>query len=220
MAERLPYSTKAFRFARAILNTSISSYRIARGACRGRTIQHWEELVGLVHLLRQLRPTAVMEIGIAEGGMLALWAQIVPSNAHLIGLDIKILNGVDGLVRSRLRTGQKLSLIEADSHADSTKQKVLDVLGGGKLDFLFIDGDHSYEGVKLDFENFSSLVRPGGLVGFHDIIPDYSVRFGAQTNCYAGGVYKFWSQVISRFPHYEFIESVGQDGFGIGVVRM
>jgi len=205
---------------RAILSTSISSYRIARGARRGVATQRWTELVGLVHLVRQLRPTAVVEIGMGDGGTMALWAQIAPPEAHLIGLDIKILSGVDGLIRSKLRAGQKLSLIEADSHADSTKQKVLDSLAGSKIDFLFIDGDHGYEGVKLDFESFSPLVRPGGLVGFHDIIPDYSVRFGVQSGKYAGGVHKFWSQVISRFPHYEFIDSVGQDGFGIGVVRM
>ncbi len=220
MSDGLSHSAKAARLVRTILNTSLSSCRITRGACQGVANQRWTEMVGLVHLVRALRPTAIMEIGMDKGGTMALWAQIASPNAHLIGLDIRILNGVDGHIRSGLRTGQKLSLVEADSHADSTKRTVIDILGGKKLDFLFIDGDHSYEGAKLDFDTYGPLVCAGGLVGFHDIVPDFSVRYGIQTSSNAGGVHKLWREVMSRFPHYEFIESIGQDGLGIGVVRM
>ena len=34
--------------------------------------------------------------------------------------------------------------------------------------FLFIDADHSYEGVKADFLNYSPFVVPGGALAFHD----------------------------------------------------
>ena len=36
------------------------------------------------------------------------------------------------------------------------------------IDVLFIDGDHSYEGIKDDWDNFSRFVKPGGYVLFHD----------------------------------------------------
>ena len=36
------------------------------------------------------------------------------------------------------------------------------------LDFLFIDGDHSYEGVKADWEVYKGFLRPGSIVVFHD----------------------------------------------------
>lgn len=36
------------------------------------------------------------------------------------------------------------------------------------IDVLFIDGDHTYEGVKDDWDNFSPFVKPGGKVFFHD----------------------------------------------------
>jgi cephalosporin hydroxylase len=36
------------------------------------------------------------------------------------------------------------------------------------VDILFIDGDHSYEGVLNDFKNFSDLVKPGGYIVFDD----------------------------------------------------
>lgn len=36
------------------------------------------------------------------------------------------------------------------------------------LDLLFIDGDHSYEGVKADWDAYKHLLRPGTTVAFHD----------------------------------------------------
>ena len=44
-----------------------------------------------------------------------------------------------------------------------------DVVSIGKaVDFLLIDGDHSYEGVKRDWENFSGLLNTDAFVAFHD----------------------------------------------------
>jgi predicted O-methyltransferase YrrM len=40
------------------------------------------------------------------------------------------------------------------------------------LDFLFIDGDHSYESVRQDFLLYSKLIRNGGLLIFHDYACD------------------------------------------------
>lgn len=40
------------------------------------------------------------------------------------------------------------------------------------IDFLFIDGDHSIEGCRFDFENYAPAVKVGGFVAFHDYYPD------------------------------------------------
>lgn len=37
-----------------------------------------------------------------------------------------------------------------------------------KLDILFIDGDHSYEGVKADWDSYKNFLKPGSIVIFHD----------------------------------------------------
>jgi len=39
-----------------------------------------------------------------------------------------------------------------------------------EIDVLFIDGDHSYEGVKADYERYEPFVKEGGLILFHDVL--------------------------------------------------
>lgn len=55
-----------------------------------------------------------------------------------------------------------------------------------KIDLLFIDGSHLYEDVKSDFELFFPLVKPGGMVLFHDVDPVFP------------GVYKVWHQMAKK----------------------
>lgn len=45
------------------------------------------------------------------------------------------------------------------------------ILKGRQIDFLFIDGDHSVEGVRSDWDNYSPFVRSGGIIAFHDYDP-------------------------------------------------
>lgn len=41
-----------------------------------------------------------------------------------------------------------------------------------KIDFLFIDGDHSIEGCKFDFVEYEKFIRSGGFLAFHDYDPN------------------------------------------------
>lgn len=45
----------------------------------------------------------------------------------------------------------------------------------GPLDFLFIDAGHSYDDVAADHRDYEPLVKPGGLIAFHDALlrPNY-----------------------------------------------
>ena len=83
------------------------------------------------------------------------------------------------------------------------------------MDFLFIDGDHSYEGVKRDFADYAPLVRPGGLIAFHDIVPGGPGKHGDP-----GGVPIFWRELaVSRVDATELVEDWDWGSCGVGVVR-
>ena len=46
-----------------------------------------------------------------------------------------------------------------------------------KIDFLFIDGDHSYEGVKQDFKLYSTILSEKGIIMLHDTDGEYEETF-------------------------------------------
>jgi len=54
----------------------------------------------------------------------------------------------------------------------------LDIYGYGFFDFVYIDGDHSFEGVKKDLETFFPLVKKGGVLGGHDFC-NYYISYGS-----------------------------------------
>ena len=83
---------------------------------------------------------------------------------------------------------------------------------------MFIDGDHSYGGVKKDFELYSPLVNKSGMIAFHDIIPDFQTRYGKRTGNYAGDVPIFWNEIKKFYRYEEIFISPKQDGLGIGIL--
>jgi hypothetical protein len=51
-----------------------------------------------------------------------------------------------------------------------------------ELDLLYIDGDHSFEGVLLDLEHWKDKVKKGGIIAFHDFkMPQYGVTEAVYT---------------------------------------
>ena len=186
---------------------------------RFRPLQRRIEIVRFLELVRGIRPAAVLEIGAASGGTTFLLSRVASPDSIVISIDLGFTQGRVRAVHSWAAPGQTLVCLARDSHRRETFQEVARLLGGRPLDLLFIDGDHSYAGVASDFSMFSPLVRSGGLIGFHDIIPDYKARFGIETVNWTGGVPEFWSQVRDRYPHEEIVENPDQDGYGLGVLR-
>lgn len=185
-----------------------------------RPIQRKSEIERLVEIVASLRPATVCEIGAAGGGTLFLFTRAAAPEATLVTVDVQFDPARKAALRSFARDGQEVVCLEGDSHSRETLRAVEDSFAGRPLDLLFIDGDHSYEGVSADFQLYSPLVRRGGLVVFHDIVPDYRTRYGLKTRTDAGGVPLFWSEVKAAHAAVEeIVEDAGQDGYGIGVLR-
>ena len=191
----------------------IRSHRIF-GAIQQRT-----EIAGLLESLRRDPPRYVCEIGTASGGTLFLLTRVCRPDGLLLSVDLG-LSFERCLVHARFASNkQRIVSIRADSRTPKTLARVRSLLNAHPLDLLFIDGDHSYEGVKSDFANYSTLVRPGGLIVLHDIVPDHGTRHGKATASYTGGVPVFWQELKTKHKTSEFVEDPEQDGYGIGIVH-
>src|SRR2546425_7840049 len=70
------------------------------------------------------------------------------------------------------------------------------------VDFIFIDGDHSYEGLQGDWEAWSPLVAPQGIIALHDSCSS------ADRNIEGAGSVIFTRESILPDPRFRLVESV------------
>jgi predicted O-methyltransferase YrrM len=193
-----------------------SSVSLARQAQRRGAMQKLRELAPLIALLKRRSPSMIVEIGTARGGTFYAWCRVAGPDATIVSIDLA--GGPFGGDRaatdsSALRRygqpGQQLHFIQDDSHVVKTRARLEEILGGREIDFLMIDGDHAYEGVRQDFEMYAPLVGRGRPIAFHDILPHPE-----DSLC---EVDRFWNEIRSRYRHIELTDEGAQYG-GIGVL--
>jgi predicted O-methyltransferase YrrM len=183
--------------------------------------QHPGEIVELLARVRELRPRRLCEIGSAGGGTLFLFSSVAHPQARILSIDLNNDSARAERFQLLVEPGQRLTCVQGDSRSAQTRERFRSWIGETGLDFLFIDGDHSYEGVKHDYRTYGAHVRPGGIVAFHDIVPDFKSRYGVDTGTHAGGVPEFWAQLKrERLRLDEFVDHRLQDGLGIGVLEL
>jgi predicted O-methyltransferase YrrM len=175
------------------------------------------EIVGLLEIIREYEPRLILEIGTLNGGTLFLFSRVANKDALIISIDLP--KGNFGklhfdwrvpLIKHFPLPNQKVKLIRANSHDKSTLGQLNKILDNKKLDFLFIDADHTYEGIKKDFEMYGPLVREGGIIAFHDIVfPPEKINT----------VHDFWEEIKNQYDYKEIIASETQITGGIGVLK-
>jgi predicted SAM-dependent methyltransferase/cephalosporin hydroxylase len=180
------------------------------------------ELMMLSDFLKKDKIKKVLEIGSANGGTAVYWVNMMGDDGLVYSIDIipieKCYKGSE--------FEKQIVEILGDSHDESFKQKIFDEVG--EVDMLFIDGDHSYEGVKDDFNSFSPLVKENGFIVIHDIIDS---EYHRERGCF---VAKFWNELKDKYKAtgtdyhiYEFIDPTIYPevqtpvlSMGIGVVKV
>lgn len=173
-------------------------------------MQNPVEIEKFFEFICDLKPDNVLEIGTARGGALYLWLQAASDHATVVSLDLPKGEFGGGYLPCRIpfyqafaRPHQKLHLLQGNSHSNESVEKVRQLFSNKPIDFLFIDGDHTYEGAKQDFENYGPLVKKGGWIAFHDILPRPDIP--------EIQVDRLWKDLRSR---YETIEIIGPQGSG------
>lgn len=178
--------------------------------------QEFTEILSLCNLLENIKPKVILEIGTAQGGSLFLFSKLSAPNALIISIDLpegKFGGGYKfyktDFYKSFVSIHQTIHLLRADSHSDETYEHVKKLLDGRKIDFLFIDGDHTYDGVQKDFIRYSKLVDENGLIGFHDIV-------SATEEC---EVKRFWDETKEHYRKtIVFVKDPNQRFCGIGLL--
>jgi len=181
------------------------------------SLQVKSEIVAMLEYVKKSQPKIIMEIGTARGGTLFALARTAPENALIISLDLpRRMRDYPWwklrLFKSFARDQQQIHLIRKDSHKEETVEEIKNILGNRKINFLFIDGDHSYDGVKKDFELYKPLVEKGGAIAFHDI-----ASHPPEINCKAD---ELWNKIKKDYKFEEYIENRKQGWGGIGLIKI
>jgi hypothetical protein len=127
-----------------------------------------EEFAAFVHFMATKAPPAELslDIGIASGGQTKFLRDYYRAEKTIV-VDLGTHPGFPHW--ERIKKGLNSELIEeiiADSHAPQVRQKLLKY--ADRVDFAFIDGDHSYLGLRKDIFLAKELLRIGGLMALHD----------------------------------------------------
>jgi cephalosporin hydroxylase len=186
---------------------------IAKRALDLQATQKEPEFAELVALVSERRPRTVVEIGTQHGGTFYAWCRTADPGATLVSIDLPDgpFGGVDRpdlarALRGFARSRQAVHPLSLDSHDSATRAALESHLADQPIEFLFIDGDHSFEGVSRDFELYAPLVAPGGMIALHDIVehPDYPV-------CQ---VDRLWCRLRDDYRHVEYIVPGHERGWG------
>lgn len=162
--------------------------------------QRVAELEGVLQFLAPRKLKRIVEIGVHDGGTLWALGQLLRPGGKAIGVDLTL-----DLVRPENIDATRVSLIAGNS----TDPELVAEVGKefSPIDFLFIDGDHTRQGVHADYQTWLPLMSRDGVIGFHDI----------QVSA-AGG----WQDVLGRQVDTLSIEFVRRDDsiarMGIGLL--
>ena len=171
------------------------------------------ELNWMIRELDYYKCSSILEIGSREGGAFFCLGATLEKVITMVSVDLE--NGPWGYDGSSKKLGKvcgvlknmqkNINLIKGNSRAEETILRVNKIKPIEGFSFIFIDGDHSYEGVRDDWKNYRSMLKRNGLIAFHDISPknpNKKVQVPA-----------FWEYLKSNFITKELIQE-----WGIGIL--
>ncbi len=161
-------------------------------------------------LVRFMRPGVIAELGVHWGTSLFAFAQAVKDaelESRMIGVDTWAGDGHTGpygpdvleavrTIASTYFAKQRFELLPM------TFDEALPRVPDESIDLLHIDGFHTYDAVKHDFDSWLPKLAPNGVVLLHDVADDTGY-----------GSANYWKELLARYPGFNFEHS-----WGLGVV--
>jgi hypothetical protein len=162
-------------------NGANATYRICNAGWRDPS---WSltiyELNCLLFAQSAIRAKKVLEIGTYDGNTALNLAANLPDDGEVVTIDLGVQEepGLALKVEDRLQNVVDQQIVGRQFKDTPESSRILQVLGdsaklnwsslGGPFDLAFIDGCHAYDYVKSDTDNVLSVMRPGGVVLWHD----------------------------------------------------
>ena len=158
-------------------------------------------------LIGRMRPKIFVELGTHTGNSYFSFCQGVQEeglNTECFAVDTwqgdEQAGHYDGKVFASVRSNNQLNYSQFSTLYRMTFDEALGKFQDRSVDLLHIDGLHTYETVRHDFESWLPKLTPGGLVLFHDIKITHEDF----------GVWKLWAELKKQYPRcLEFGHSAG-----------
>ena len=136
-------------------------------------IRHPDDIVLQQEIMWSLKPTRVIETGVARGGSLALSSSLMEIAGYpskVLGIDIQILPHATEALKP-WTVGGRIELLESDSTSSIAKKAVKDFLGGNETAALLVlDSNHSHEHVLSELQALAPMLPIGSIVIVADTI--------------------------------------------------
>lgn len=145
-----------------------------------------------------------VEIGVYEGVNTVIISNVISANGKLFAID-PFFKGKLGICYH-----EKTAKHQIKKHGLVSKVKFISKLSfdavndvPDKIDFIFIDGDHSLEGIEKDWNLFSGKVKLNGIIALHDTaVPAHDKSVANLGSC------KYFNSTIKHDKRFSILETV------------
>ncbi len=170
--------------------------------------------------VRDMRMASYLEIGARRGGSFWALTQAMPRGSSALAVDLPGARWGDAESDSYLMDtcaglvdrGYDAQVMLVDSHHVSTQIAVERMMVLPAFDLIMVDGDHTQEGVALDFQMYRRYLAPGGLMAFHDLyVKDFGVSSAWHSTIMPWALRHGWTVSMTR--------DCGEPRLGFGVVE-
>ena len=147
----------------------------------------------------------LVEIGVYEGFNTRRLAEAMAADGELFAIDpfptgrlgVSWCKLIAQREAAKLNPPRRVRFVEEFSY-EANKQL------HGEFDFIFIDGDHSFEGIKQDWCDWSCRLPSGGIIALHDsIVPDHNPAWAEPGSC------AFFESHIRPDTAFEILQQAG-----------